>query len=948
MNFSKKLLQLLFFAFFPFLAVYGQGWERTFGGSEPDIGRAVLETTNGDLLITGKRGDALLTFRTNIRGEILWEEIYSDKGVGNDLITTSAGDFLIAGSEGEDYLLCLVDPAGVVLWQNVFGSNAVESFNSVDQTADGGYILTGSIAPAGPNTSDIVLVKTDRDGKVEWERQFGENEEDWGQSVRSTADGGFVLSTQTSLAGEVYTIIIKTDREGEEEWSYRQASSGESPTKNLQVDPDGSVYFLHNRPHPTPPNASTAYLTKLDPAGKMQWEQQYGDPDLRENGFSLTRTKEQGFLLSSSTADQLKLTLTDSEGNFESQQIYGIGNDRSDRGFDVKVAQDGGFLVLGQSQLETDPNGGDILVLRTSPSGSTANNLIEGQVWFDQIENCLLDGAEPSLEGWIIRATGNGITYSTNSDAMGQYSLLVNSDTYQVTAYPPTNYWEACNNPSAFFTLGTYDTIQVNFPGQAHIDCPQLLIDVSAPYLEACAENTYTVNYSNLGPAIATDAFAEITFDDFLLVQSSSLPWSDQQGNTYTFNLGDIESNTGGSFTVVTQIDCSTAILGQTHCVEAHIFPDTLCNALSPSWDRSDIVVDGFCDNDTVRFEIRNIGTGNTSQPLPYFVIEDHVVVRSGSHQLPSGGVEMIALAAAGETMRIETEQSVGHPLGNRPSVTVEGCNASGSGNYSLGFLNQLEEDDLAPYRSIDCQVSISNPAQLDKRVFPEGYKAKHLIAEDTELEYLIHFQNTNTDTAFRLVVLDTLSPFLDPLTVVPGAASHPYVMELIDERTVRFTFTDIRLPSRMVDARASHGFVKFKVKQKLGNLPETQINNQAAIYINYELPVISNQTFNQISFDCFLENCMVTSVESPTGEEQSRVKVSPNPFRNQTTISIEANQVQELNFQLFDQQGRLLRQENHRGNTFQFDRGSLAKGLYFFHLNDSQGATYSGKILIQ
>ncbi|MEO1409361.1 MAG: hypothetical protein AAFW73_05730 [Bacteroidota bacterium] len=947
MNFSKTLLQLLFFAFFPCLAAQGQGWERTFGGPEPDLARAGTETTNGDLIITGQRGDALLTFRTNIRGEILWEEIYSPKGVGNDLITTSAGDFLIAGREGEDYLLCLVDPAGVVLWQKVFGTGAEEILNGVDQAADGGYILTGSIATAGPDSRDISLIKTDREGQLEWERQFGGEGEDWGQQVRSTPDGGYVLSTRQWMDGTVVTSIIKTDRAGVEEWTYRQPAEAEGAAQNLLVDPDGSIYFLDNRPHPEPPHAISPYLHKLNSDGQLGWTQHYGDAQIRERGYALAPGKDSGFLLSSSSEDELLLLLTDGEGQVQSRNSYGAGNGNTELAPAVQLVSDGGFLALGQSQDALNPNDSDIFVLRSDPFGNTAHCLIEGAVWFDQLTNCQLDNGENGLEGWTIQAAGGNITYSTNSDAAGRYSLLVEVGTYQVTAYPPNTYWTACNNPTNSLTLNSYDTVRVDFPGQGLVDCPNLLVDVSTPFLEDCAENTYTVTYSNQGPTRAEAAYLELTFGAQLLVQSSSLLWSEVEDGTYTFELGDLAANSSGSFTVLTQIDCANAVLGQTHCVEAHLYPDSVCNSLSPDWDRSDIVVDGICDNDSVRFEIRNVGTGGSVAPIPYQIIEDHIVIRSGTHQLPPGGIDRIVVRATGETMRLETEQSIGHPIGNRPAVSVEGCNASSSGNYSLGFLNQLEENDLAPFRSIDCQQSVGSPAELDKRAFPEGYKEKHLISETTDLEYLIHFQNTGSDTAYRLVVLDTLSPFLNPLTAVAGAGSHPYRMELIDERTLRFTFTDIRLPSRNDNERASHGFVKFRVKQRTDNENDTQINNSAAIYLNYERPIISNRTFNLVTTECFLEDGCIPTSTTKVPEAARKVRVDPNPFYEWTSIHLDAPTA-ELRFYLYDRTGRELRRELHRGDRFRFDRKALAAGLYFFRLETAEGRVHSGKLLIQ
>jgi uncharacterized repeat protein (TIGR01451 family) len=123
-----------------------------------------------------------------------------------------------------------------------------------------------------------------------------------------------------------------------------------------------------------------------------------------------------------------------------------------------------------------------------------------------------------------------------------------------------------------------------------------------------------------------------------------------------------------------------------------------------------------------------------------------------------------------------------------------------------------------------------------DKTVLPEG----KIPFFTNELDYLIRFQNTGNDTAFKVVVVDTLPPQLDVVSLKTISASHPYVVSL-KKNIITFTFDNILLPDSNVNERASHGFIRFKLKPQNGLKVGDNINNKAAIYFDYNKPIITN-----------------------------------------------------------------------------------------------------------
>lgn len=113
-------------------------------------------------------------------------------------------------------------------------------------------------------------------------------------------------------------------------------------------------------------------------------------------------------------------------------------------------------------------------------------------------------------------------------------------------------------------------------------------------------------------------------------------------------------------------------------------------------------------------------------------------------------------------------------------------------------------------------------------------------VDEDEWIDYTIRFQNTGTDTAFHVVITDTLPSNLDPGSIVIGASSHTFTWELRDQGTLKFYFPNILLPDSNVNEPRSHGFASFRIKPREPVLAGTTIENTANIFFDFNPPVIT------------------------------------------------------------------------------------------------------------
>lgn len=285
-------------------------WQQALGGAGVDKGNSLVQTSDSGYAIAGYSNSAgtggydIYLARTDKYGVLQWSNTYGgvDWDFGNSLIQTTNGDFVICGStysygngNGDVYLL-KTDPSGVLLWDSAYGGPQEDVGNSVCETADGGYFITGYTQSFGMGNEDIYLLKSDINGNLIWTKTYGGTAEEKGNEGKLTTDGGFIVisATKSFSAGNKYeNWLLKTDALGDTLWTRRDAASFNRIATSVCQTTDGGYIFTGHDDNAAQYNM---FLYKTNALGGYQDYKNYGGTQ-SENAFTVRQTFDDGYVV---------------------------------------------------------------------------------------------------------------------------------------------------------------------------------------------------------------------------------------------------------------------------------------------------------------------------------------------------------------------------------------------------------------------------------------------------------------------------------------------------------------------------------------------------------------------------------------------------------------------------------------------------------------------------
>lgn len=933
------------------LSLAGQGWERIyFTDPNPD-----LEYTYSSADHVFLQDDGTYLFGTTVEGQPRW--LYTDENgyITNLTPAVHTGEFLIQASDQnfvyaqrtsatsppeQDVRLVKFDLAGNVLWtyypEGYIGGN--EAVSDLIQSTDDDYVFVGARALPEQGTAAPYITKVNEAGDVVW-KTIGPSLPQiylFDYKVIELADGSYFMVASPnwfSMDNPIRTQALRFAANGDVLWSIEL--SIDIQVNELVAAADGNPVMIGRKSN------NDFSLLKLDADGNVVWESILPEEDYLFGYIGgAILTTDGGFAFIGNTqvlSEDLHLVKTDDEGQVQWRSFF--GGAFGDNGQDLKECPEGGYLVGGGANRMGEDQ--SAYLVKTDAEGNASPGTISGLVQYDTNENCVVDADEQALENWIVTAQATTGLFYASVRADGTYEIPVSPEDYTVRLTVPNDYWLPCANDVA---VTVTDDAVVDFPVQSIEQCPLMEVQVQNFGLRLCEQQTVYVHASNQGTTLAEEVSVDVMLDDSLQLISASVPFTDLGDNTYNFELGAIDFLQDTTFTLEVMTGCDISLMGQSLCIEAYIYPDTTCLPIDELWSGASIELSAACEGDEVQLIIENVGDADMMQQLRYTVIEDHVIMLEDEPfgPLMAGQSITIPREANGTFYRIESEQEPFHPGLSMPSAFIEACGTGEDGTVSLGFVNQYPFNDGDYHIDITCTEVLAAYDPNAKYAHPEGYESSHFIEANTKIDYQLHFQNTGTATANKVVLMDELSPHLDPTTIRPGVSSHDYEFELLLDGTIRFTFNDIQLPDSTSNEPGSHGFVQFSVAQKPDLPLGTVIENTAAIYFDFNPAILTNTTFHTIGRDFILVEVGEVLPASVS------VQAFPNPFAERATFVVEGAEQRTLGFVLYDASGRKVLSDHFAGSSYELDGTRLPAGVYFYQILDGNELLNSGKLIAQ
>jgi len=254
-------------------------WTKTIGGPGDEIGFSLIQTSDGGYAIAGSTfsfgaGDEdVYVVKLDANGNLQWTKTIGGpkREWGSSLIQTADGGYAIAGTTtsfgagGEDVYVVKLDASGNLQWTKTIGGKKEDAGISLIQTSDGGYAIAGYTKSFGAGGEDVYVVKLDADGKLQWTKTIGGENDDRGFSIIQTSDDGYAIAGSTTSFGargrDVY--VIKLDRNGDACCAVSQTSQvGSGGRLGSPTSPIRSGGTLTS---PTPTTSSGGTLTNQCP-----------------------------------------------------------------------------------------------------------------------------------------------------------------------------------------------------------------------------------------------------------------------------------------------------------------------------------------------------------------------------------------------------------------------------------------------------------------------------------------------------------------------------------------------------------------------------------------------------------------------------------------------------------------------------------------------------------
>ncbi|MFH1321784.1 MAG: T9SS type A sorting domain-containing protein [Bacteroidota bacterium] len=391
-------------------------FQKTYGGTEWEFCLYGQQTDDNGYILTGSTtgngagGYDVYLLKLNEYGDTLWTKAYggSNSDQGQCVKQTFDDGYIITGStssfgSGRVYLI-KTDSMGDTLWTRCYGGFEGDWAKEVEQTFDGGYIITGGTASFGVVNSAVYIIKTDAFGDILWTKVIGGIDNEWSESVKQTFDGGYIISGRTYGSGNGDFYLIRLDSIGDTLWI--KAYGGNSADYSYHVEQTfDSGFIMVGHTWGFGAGSSDVYVVKTDSIGNLQWSKTYGGID-EDYGQSIQETNDSGFIITGYTKSfgvvgyiYPYLIRIDLNGDTLWTKIYSKLSGPSN--FFAQQTSDNGYVILG-STATFGAGGNDCYIIKTDALGNVNCNTNSTNTIVTNPTTFLIDSSVAITSGGIV------------------------------------------------------------------------------------------------------------------------------------------------------------------------------------------------------------------------------------------------------------------------------------------------------------------------------------------------------------------------------------------------------------------------------------------------------------------------------------------------------------------------------------------------------------------
>ena len=381
--------------------------------------------------------------------QVNWDYTYGDSIQADDgwsIDQTLDGGFIMGGMSIYKAVLIKIDNNGQLEWNRIYEKSDDDNINSVKQTSDGGYIATGYSINDDTWDYEAWTFKLDSMGEIEWEDVYAVNNKgNQGEDIIEASDGGFVITgNQDNNGDNAKAFLRKYSSSGEVLWNKTFSSSNYNEGLSLIEASDLSLVFVGFSG--TSHGAYKHFMVRTDADGNQIWEKRFGN-NTQQSLNSVCEDLDGGFVATGYTNnyDDLYIVKRNSEGDQEWQKVidYSEMDDwDTDQGNDIILASDGGFYILGSTNMYPSSSGqDDFWLIKTNSNGDTLWTDVIGGEWWDigqsliEIDNgnLLLFGTTDSYTSypdnqydtdfWLVNYSPDQMQFDEENNMINNYQL---------------------------------------------------------------------------------------------------------------------------------------------------------------------------------------------------------------------------------------------------------------------------------------------------------------------------------------------------------------------------------------------------------------------------------------------------------------------------------------------------------------------------------------------